>query len=148
MSPLKCCLKMLIASVGVAVLMCATAVAHHGDAGRYEDKLTTISGTVVEVQLVNPHSIIIVEAKDSSGKPVRWRGELGSPGALKGWCWNNTILKPGDKVTIIGRRLKNGQPYMTLSEKARVIDATGKEIFRGNEPGQRDEPGPCAGGAR
>lgn len=132
---------------GVA-LMGGAALAHHGDAGRYEDDLTTISGTVVELQLVNPHSILIVEAKDPKGKTVRWRGELGSPAILKGWCWNSTILKAGDKVTIVGRRLKNGQPYMTLSEKARVIDPNGKEIFRGNEPGQRDAPGPCAGGPR
>ena len=133
-------------SLGVMlVLMNGAAIAHHGDAGRYEETLTTISGTVVELQLVNPHSIIVVEAKDPTGKPVRWRGELGSPAVLKGWCWNNTILKTGDKITIKGRRLKNGQPYMTLSEQARVIDATGKELFRGNEPGQPDPPGPCSG---
>ena len=140
---LKCCFLMcaMFAWVGIAG-------AHHGDAGRYEESLTTISGTVVELQLVNPHSIIIVEAKDTKGKPVRWRGELGSPAILKGWCWTNTTFKKGDKVTIVGRRLKNGQPYMTLSEKARVIDANGKELFRGNEPGQRDPLGPCAGGAR
>lgn len=126
------------------VLMSGAAVAHHGDAGRYEDGLTTVSGTVVELQLVNPHSIIVVEAKDASGKAVIWRGELGSPLTLRGWCWTREIVKPGEKITIVGRRLKNGQPYMTLSEKARVIDAAGKEIFRGNEPGQRDQPGPCA----
>jgi hypothetical protein len=118
---------------------------HHGDAGRYEEGLTTVSGTVVELQLVNPHSIIVVEVKDSSGKAVIWRGELGSPLSLRGWCWTRDVVKAGEKVTIIGRRLKNGQPYMTLSEKARVIDAAGKEIFRGNEPGQPDPPGPCAG---
>ena len=148
MKPNRRCLKLgsiVAATFGIAFLMCDAALAHHGDAGRYEDNLTTISGTVVELQLVNPHSILIVEAKDAKGKTVRWRGELGSPAILKGWCWTNSILKAGDKVTIIGRRLKNGQPYMTLSEKARVIDAGGKEIFRGNEPGQRDPPGPCAG---
>jgi len=135
-------------NVGVMVLaLVSPAVAHHGDAGRYEDALTTISGTLVELQLVNPHSIIVVEAKDANGTPVRWRGELGSPSALKGWCWSPSILKAGDTITIVGRRLKNGQPYMTLSERARVIDANGKLIFRGNEPGQRDEPGPCAGRA-
>ena len=127
------------------ILMAGIAAAHHGDAGRYEDNLTTVSGTVVELQLVNPHSIIVVQARDASGKPVIWRGELGSPVILKGWCWTNTILNAGNKVTMIGRRLKNGQPYMTLSEKARVIDANGKEIFRGNEPGQPDPPGPCSG---
>jgi len=129
-------------------LMSGTVVGHHGDAGRYEDSLTTVSGTVVELQLVNPHSIIVVEAKDASGKAVIWRGELGSPLILRGWCWTRDVVKPGEKITIVGRRLKSGQPYMTLSEKARVIDKAGKEIFRGNEPGQRDEPGPCAGAAR
>jgi hypothetical protein len=145
---MKCCLYLAATSLAAAcaiVLTGGAAAAHHGDAGRYEETLTTISGTVVELQLINPHSIVIVEATVPNGKGVRWRGELGSPAALKGWCWTNTILKKGDKVTIVGRRLKNGQPFMTLSEKARVIDANGKELFRGNEPGQRDEPGPCAG---
>ena len=125
------------------VLVSGPVAAHHGDAGRYEETLTTVTGTVIELQLINPHSIIVVEVTQN-GKTVRWRGELGPPLALKGWCWSKDVIKPGDKITIVGRRLKNGQPYMTLSEKARVIDAKGKEIFRGNEPGQRDEPGPCA----
>ena len=133
------CLTTLVLST----LMSGIAGAHHGDAGRYEEALTTVAGTVVELQLVNPHSIIVVESKDANGKPVIWRGELGSPVALRGWCWTNTILKTGDKITIVGRRLKNGQPYMTLSENARVIDAGGKELFRGNEPGKPDPPGPC-----
>jgi hypothetical protein len=133
-------------NVGMMLLaLVSTAVGHHGDAGRYEETLTTVSGTVVELQFANPHSILIVEAKEANGRTVRWRGELGSPVVLKGWCWTNTILKPGDKVTMKGRRLKNGQPYMTLSEEARVIDPAGKEIFRGNEPGQPDPPGPCSG---
>ena len=34
--------------------------------------------------------------------------------------------------------------YMTLSEEARVVDANGKEIYRGNDPGKPGEPGPCA----
>ena len=127
------------------VLIGSTAVAHHGDAGRYEETLTTVSGTVIELQLINPHSFIVLDVKDASGKSLRWRGELGSPAILKGWCWTNTTLKAGDKITMRGRRLKNGQPFMTLSEQARVIDATGKEIFRGNEPGQADPPGPCSG---
>ena len=127
------------------VLMSRAIIGHHGDAGRYEDTLTTVSGTVVELQLVNPHSIIVVEAKDAGGKVVIWRGELGSPLSLRGWCWTRAVVKPGEKITIVGRRLKNGQPYLTLSEKARVINAAGKEIFRGNEPGERGEPGPCAG---
>ena len=88
------------------LLLSGTVVGHHGDAGRYEDVLTTVSGTVIELQLVNPHSIIVVEAKDATGKAVIWRGELGSPLILRGWCWTRDVVKPGEKITIVGRRLK------------------------------------------
>jgi hypothetical protein len=125
--------------------MSLPAVAHHGDAGRYEDDLTTVAGTVVELQLVNPHSVLVVDAPDKNGKVVRWRGELGSPVSLRGWCWDKDTFKAGDKITMVGRRLKNGQPFMTLSENARVLDANGKEMFRGNEPGKRGDAGPCGG---
>ena len=32
--------------------------------GRYEDTLTTVTGAVVQIQLVNPHSMLILEVKD------------------------------------------------------------------------------------
>ncbi|PYR03207.1 MAG: hypothetical protein DMG00_27030 [Acidobacteria bacterium] len=125
----------LVSLVGVCLAaMSAAVLAHHGDAGRYEDKLTTVKGTVVELQLINPHSIVV----------VRWRGEAGSAMQLKGWCWTQDVIKVGDTVTMVGRRLKNGSPYMTLSENSRVFDANGKEIYRGNDPGQPNQPGPCA----
>ena len=132
-----------IAGVGF-VAMAVSLHAHHGDAGRYEEKLTTVKGTVVELVLVNPHSMVVLDVTDESGGVVRWRGEAGTATQLRGWCWPKDVIKVGDTVTMIGRRLKNGSPYMTLSENARVIDANGKEIYRGNDPGQRSQPGPCA----
>jgi uncharacterized protein DUF6152 len=125
-------------------LISTPSFAHHGDAGRYEDKLTTVKGTVVEIQLVNPHSTLILDVTEDGGKVVRWRGEAGTATQMRGWCWPKDVIKVGDAVTMIGRRLKNGSPYMTLSENARVIDANGKEIFKGNDPGQPSVPGPCA----
>ena len=126
------------------VLMSGPAVAHHGDAGRYEDTLTSVSGMVLEIQLLNPHSFLQLETTEPNGRTVRWTGELGRPSNLRDWCWNEDVIKAGDRVTMVGRSRKNGQPYMSLSEEARVIDANGKEIFRGNEPNQPREPGPCA----
>lgn len=133
----------LLVGVGLAA-MSAAVLAHHGDAGRYEDKLTTVKGTVVELQLINPHSIVVLDVKEDGDKIVRWRGEAGSATQLKGWCWTQDVIKVGDTVTMVGRRLKNGSPYMTLSENSRVYDANGKEIYRGNDPGQPNQPGPCA----
>jgi hypothetical protein len=137
------------------LLLSVSAVAHHGDAGRYEETLTTVKGTVVQVQLVNPHSMLVLDVNEG-GKVVRWRGELGSPAQLKQLGWVSGAIKVGDIVSMRGRRLKGGSPYMTLSECARVIDARGKELFRGNDPGRpNDEPGaagsktdPCSGPIR
>jgi uncharacterized protein DUF6152 len=135
----------LVTLVGLGLAsMSAAVLAHHGDAGRYEDKLTTVKGTVVELQLINPHSVIVIDVKEDTGNVVRWRGEAGSSTQLKGWCWPGSVIKVGDSITMVGRRLKNGSPYMTLSENARVFDAGGKEIYRGNDPGQPNQPGPCA----
>ena len=135
------------------LLMSPLALGHHSDAGRYEETLTTVKGTVVQVQLVNPHSMLILEVKDGNDKAVRWTGELGSPSQLKSLGWVSGAIKVGDTVSMRGRRLKNGSPYLTLSECARVIDANGKEIFRGNDPGRpaieagasAAKSDPCAG---
>ena len=129
---------------GLIMMSSGMLVAHHGDSGRYEDKLTTVKGTVADIVLVNPHSTLVLDVKDASGKVVKWRGELGSAVALRDWCWSPDIIKLGDTVSMTGRRLKNGSPYMTLSEEARVTTAAGKEIYKGNEPGKSAEPGPCA----
>lgn len=135
-----------VLSVGL-LLMSGSMVAHHGDSGRYEDKLTTVVGTVVEVQLINPHSILILDVPEN-GKAVRWRGELGSAVAMKRWCWSRDTIKAGDKITMSGRRLKNGSPFMTLSESAKVIDAAGHELYVGNDPGKppTDAPAKCPAG--
>jgi hypothetical protein len=131
-------------TVGLLLILVRSLAAHHGDSGRYEDKLTTVKGTVAEIVMINPHSTLVLDVKDESGKVVKWRGELGSAVALRGWCWSNEVIKVGDTVSMKGRRLKNGSPYMTLSEEARVTNAAGKDIYKGNDPGKPGEPGPCA----
>lgn len=145
--------RTLYGTIAALLLMSAAAFAHHSDAGRYEETLTTVTGTVVQLQLINPHSMLILEVKDDSGKAVVWRGELGSPAQLKQLGWVSGAIKISDTVSMRGRRLKSGAPYMTLSECARVLDAAGKELFRGNDPGRpATEVGatpaggdPCAG---
>ena len=106
--------------------------AHHGDAGRYEENVVVLTGTVVEIQLVDPHSIIVLDIPNEKGQLVRWQVELGGRNALaKNFGWNKSTLKFGDKLTITGRRVKSGAPYINLTEKANVVMTdSGKEIFR------------------
>ena len=106
--------------------------AHHGDAGRYEDNVVVMQGTVVEMQLITPHSIIVVDVPDDSGKMVRWQAEMGGRTAMiKDFGWTKDTLKPGDKITLTGRKVKSGAPYMNLTDRSNVVlTDSGKEIFR------------------
>ena len=113
-----------------ALLLASPALAHHGFAGRYdEDHPVTVSGTVVELQWENPHSFIIFDTKDPSGKVLRWQAELGSASGLGREGWTRSTLKAGDRITIIGPQNKNGSPDMNLSHESKItLDDTGKVI--------------------
>ena len=124
--------KALIFVMVAAGLLLAVApvFAHHGDAGRYGEALVTVTGTVVDMQLVDPHSVIVFDAADESGKTVRWQAELNGRGGLSKMGWTKNTLKPGDKITLTGRKVKSGAPYMNLTDRANIVMADGKEIFR------------------
>lgn len=120
----------LIAAVAL-ISVSAPVYAHHGFAGRYdEDNPVTVSGTVLELQFENPHSFIIFEAKDASGKTERWSAELGGASNMhRVDGWTKDTLKAGDKITITGPRAKNGAPDMNLSHQSRIVMTdSGKEI--------------------
>jgi uncharacterized protein DUF6152 len=121
----------------------APAIAHHGDADRYNQEVITVTGTVVDVQMVNPHARIVFDAIEN-GKTVRWQAELGGPQQLiKQFGWTPSTIKAGMKLTMIGRRLKSGAPYLNLTERSNIVNAeTGKEIYRTPNFGEPAPTGP------
>ena len=135
---------------GRAVLVAAFVVlvgaqpfvqAHHGDAGRYDEDVITVTGTVVAVQMVNPHSHIVFDVV-RGGKKVRWTAELGQPQQLiKQFGWTPQTVKVGMKLTMIGRQLKGGAPYINLTERSNIVMTdTGKEIYRTENFGKPAPP--------
>ena len=124
--------KVPLLFVVTSLLLISTPLfAHHGDAGRYEENTMELTGTVVEVQLADPHTILVLDVPNEKGEVVRWQAELGGRTLLtKNWGWNKNTLKFGDKLTITGRRVKSGAPYMNLTDRASVVlTDTGKELF-------------------
>ena len=106
----------------VLILLSNHLQAHHGDAGRFEEEVITLSGTVVVLQLKNPHSIIIVDVESESGVVERWQAEVGSVSQLtNNFGWNRNTIKPGDRIAVTGRQVKSGAPYINLSEQARIV---------------------------
>jgi len=120
---------------GLAMILCAASVpvlAHHGDAGRFQENVSKVEGAVVALLFINPHSVIVLDAPapDGSGKTVRWQAEMGAPQTLtRGFGWTKTTLKAGDKITLLGRRVKSGAPYMNLTERAVIYRTETKELL-------------------
>jgi len=134
-----CALAVAIGSVVLPGL----AWAHHGDAGRYNEETVTLKGSVVQLVMVNPHALIVFDVKGADGKGTRWTAELGGPQQLiKQFGWSPNTIKSGTEITLIGRVVKSGDPYMNLTERSQITEtATGKEIYRTQNFGQ---PAPAA----
>lgn len=118
----------LVAFLGVVLgvfLVSASAFAHHGSAGYDTTKLTTVKGTVTEVQFINPHVQIYIEVKDDKGHVEKWDGEASNTLALHRHGWNSKTLHVGEVVTFVGNRAKDGSNYLRLKK---VILADGKEL--------------------
>ena len=131
-----------VVAVAVAALIPSSVWAHHGDAGRYNEDTVTLKGTVVQLVMVNPHAMIVFDVNDG-GKTTRWTAEMGGPQQLiKQFGWSPSTVKPGMPITLIGRVVKSGDPYMNLTERAQItMTDSGKEIYRTANFGQ---PAPAA----
>ena len=64
------------------------------------DKTITVEGVVTEVKWENPHTWVYVEAKDNSGKVVKWSFEGAVPNQFYRRGVTPAVLKPGVRVTI------------------------------------------------
>ena len=113
----------------VCLCLASFAYAHHSMAGYERTKTVTVTGTVKQFKWANPHSWIEFEAPNDKGGVTVWNAEMTAPGVLARAGWKSTSLKPGDKVTIVGRPLLTGEPGLlfvsvtlpdgrTLSERA------------------------------
>ena len=101
--------------LGVSLLALSEPLpAHHGSAVYDMENMTTVKGTVTEFQFSNPHAQILFDVKDDKGNVEKWVGETNSATALYRLGWKKDTLKPGDQVTVVGWRSKNGTATMHL----------------------------------
>ena len=119
--------------VGVAMgiaLVGGPVSAHHAAAVAYHvDKTITVEGVVTEVKWENPHTWVYVEAKDNSGKVVRWSFEGAVPNQLYRRGVTPAVLKPGVRVTIKAHPARDAS--RNAGEMTEVLGADGKAIHAG-----------------
>jgi hypothetical protein len=104
---------MFVAGV-VLLLISAPMFAHHGGAQYDTKNPVTLTGTVTEYMFTNPHVQIHIDVKDENGNIQKWIAETAGPQRLFSFGWNAKSLKAGDKVTVTGAPLKDGQKILTV----------------------------------
>lgn len=97
-------MKFRIPALVLAVLFAAAAAyAHHSFAGTYiEGKLVKLEGDVVEFNIRNPHSFIVIEVTEKDGKKVKWGGEWGGVTQLSQGGVTRFTLEVGDHLIMEG----------------------------------------------
>ena len=86
-----------------ALLISVAAYAHHSFAGTYlEGKLVKLEGDVVEFNIRNPHSFIVIEVTEKDGKKVKWGGEWGGVTQLSQGGVTRFTLEIGDHLIMEG----------------------------------------------
>ena len=125
--------KLFSVVAGAAVLVAVAAapvIAHHSFAAEFDAKRPVkMTGTVVKMEWINPHSWIHIDVKKADGTVERWMVEGGAPNALLRRGWNKNSLPEGTEIIVEGFQAKDG------SNRANGRDITfpdGKKLFVGS----------------
>ena len=95
------------AALLVILLASAATHAHHSVLAFDGSTATTLTGTVVKVLWQNPHAYIDLDVA-ASGTRTRWIVESEGPVALERLGWTSSTLTPGDVITVVGARARDG----------------------------------------
>ncbi|MEO8307717.1 MAG: DUF6152 family protein [Pseudomonadota bacterium] len=106
---------------------CAPAVAHHGISNWDLNKDLSITGTLVRIDLINPHSWIFVDVKGADGKVVHWRCEMRSVNSLRRSGWTTDLFHIGSTLTITGSPERTKPAYCYLGT---IVFADGSRMDR------------------
>ena len=109
-----------------ALLISASAFAHHGRALIYDGKKeVTVKGTVTEFVWFNPHVRIGIDGMDDKGVRRHWLIEASSTGYLSQRGWTKKSLKPGETITIT---FNPGLKGSLTGDLVKVVLPDGKEL--------------------
>jgi Family of unknown function (DUF6152) len=136
--------KLAVAVMGMGLVLAAAPaviVAHHSFAAEYDAaKPVKMTGTVTQMEWINPHAWIHIDVKKPDGKVEAWMIEAGAPNALLRRGFNKQSLLPGTVITVEGYQAKDG------ANRANGRDITyqdGRKLFVGSSgigaPDERPE---------
>jgi hypothetical protein len=126
-------LKTRLGAIAAAITMAAfaPAAAHHSFAPFNLETEKTITGTVKIFEWTNPHTWLWVDVQNEKGAIETWGIEGMSPNYLGRRGWTKDTFKPGDKVSVTVRPMRDGSPGGMF---VRATTADGKKLTFGAQP--------------
>jgi hypothetical protein len=118
---------LFIALGGVLSLVSLSSMAHHSGSMFEEKKTITLTGVIKEFQYTNPHSWLVIDVTGDDGKVTTWGFEAEGPSTLLRAGIKKSDFKPGTRITITGRPMRDGRPAAYWVKAVRVDD--GKEFI-------------------
>jgi hypothetical protein len=130
-------LQRLLGASVVVLLLPALAVGHHALQSEFD--ITNSShrwtGTLRSVQWINPHSRLVMDVADESGKVVTWTFETAAPNGLRraGFA-KRGFFEAGKTYTVIGYPARDGSP-IAFVEQITLPDGRTVRIWFGDPNG-------------
>lgn len=123
-------LRFVTTGLVLATFMQMPADAHHSFARFDQSNPATLSGTVKEFKLSNPHSWLFITAPNGSGGTDEWPLEGPPVNTLFRTGWTKDTLKPGMKVKVLIAPRKDGAIEGAL---LRLLEIDGQPTTIGTE---------------
>ncbi len=128
---MRAMVAVMVVGIGALVVIAGAPVrAHHAFAAEFDaNSPIELTGTVVRMEWVNPHTWIHIDVQQDDGAQQRWMIEGGPPTSLLRRGFTKRSLLAGTEVFVEGFRAKDG------SNKANGRDVTfvdGSKLFLGS----------------
>ena len=103
--------------------------AHHSFAAEFDiKKPVTLRGKVTQMEWINPHAWIHLDAVGPDGKVVSWMVEGGTPNILLRRGFTKKSLEVGTEIVVEGYQAKNGE---NRANGSNITFKDGKRLFLG-----------------